>query len=177
MTQKRSRIALITRAMDVVFGLKTGTHGESGWGQGQYLNKARLTVCLNAALFTAERDLFIGDTGGTDNGVPVDKNYSGPLRTQEGIDTQRLLAETILEMYPDTEIDPSTDPLRLTPDAAHAVIVSFNDGGADAESMEAVFRKTEDKAFAKWLDDHPTFGTASDIDQSFVDYALGGNAS
>jgi hypothetical protein len=164
----RSRIALIHRAMDVVFGDTRGSHGESGWAQGVWTKRTghgKVTVCLNSALFAAERDVYGLDTGGAGDGnVPV---------TDEGKDTQQLLADTIVEMYPDHFTDG-------VPDAQFAII-KFNDeiAGSDdkkaADEMEAVLRKCENKAYDKWLEDHPQMGGTPD--QSFIDYALEGNVS
>lgn len=158
----RSRIALLQRAMDVVFGDTIGSQTESGWAQGTWRKQTRskVHVCLNSALHAAERDLFIGDSDiGPENG----------MRTQEGIETQELLAETILEMYPDMDLSDGQTP--------QSVIIAFNDNHADVDSMDAVLRKTEDKAFAKWLEQNPTWKKSSQVSQSFIDYAMEGNAS
>lgn len=170
----RSRIALLHRAMDVVFGDTTGSHNESGWVQGVWTKKThrnKVTVCLNSALYVAERDVFGLDgpaAGGSDG-----ESATIP-HTDEGRETQELLAETIVEMYPD-KFDEGTPEAQF-------VIIKFNDdiaGQGDAsaaDDMERVLRKCEDKAFSRWLEDHPDFDPNAPS-QAFIDYAVEGGVS
>jgi hypothetical protein len=175
----RSRIALLQRTMDVVFGDTKGTHSESGWARGTWVKhvgagKARkVNVCLNSALFVAERDVYGLGTGaaGGDDGETATVPH-----TDEGLETQALLAETIIEMYPAQFADE-------TPSAPQFVIIKFNDdiaGSGDtsaADDMEAVLLKVEDKAYSKWLEDHPDFDPMNGPAQSFIDYAVEGGVS
>jgi hypothetical protein len=153
--------------MDVVFGDTTGSHGESGWVQGLWTRKTgtKVNVCLNSALQVAERDLFLG------GGSAIDGDEGVKLTTAEAVDTQALLAETIREMYPDMEVSSNQQ-----------TIITFNDAiAADGETraseqMEAVLRKCEDKAWDKWLEDHPEFDPQAPS-QAFIDYAVEGGVS
>jgi hypothetical protein len=159
--------------MDVVFGDTTGSHNESGWAQGSWTGSKnrKVTVCLNSALFVAERDVFglgSGPAGGDDGGD------ARTPQSEEGIQTQELLAETIKEMYPNTDWEGV---------GAQFVIIKFNDEiAADGETsaadqMETVLRKCEDKAWDKWLEDHPGFDPATGPSQAFIDYAVEGSVS
>src|SRR6185503_21360767 len=101
----RSRIALLSRMKDVLLGKAELAKGEQGWTKDTYYRDRgkHPTMCLNGALALTEYDLF---------DVKLDPDVYGgasPDRddiacreelTREGEDAKRLLAETIVEMYP-----------------------------------------------------------------------------
>lgn len=162
--EERSRIALLSRAGAIVFGDRQGARGETGWGQGAYFS-ADHTVCLNAALFVAEREVFAYSEEEVEE---YNGGYGSGMHTKEGAETQLLLAQTIAEMYPEVI---GIAPERITSGSvAHHIIVEFNDGMATAEAIQDVLWKCEQKALDKWLEDHPTVMTDDATSQAFVDF-------
>lgn len=153
MHEERSRVALITRAKDIAFGIEPGTLGESGWVKHEYAavaSRGTVVVCMNGALYAAERDLW----GGAEH-----DDYSSFLQTEEGRDAKRLLAETIHEQFPELWKEASGHCVAFNPEReAHTqqLIIAFNDRDeTDEEAMRAVFLKAEDRAWSLWLEEHP----------------------
>lgn len=186
---RRSRLALFEQTRDVVFGVGEGTRGERGLLVGGYSNHRgdRVSVCLNSALYAAERDLFVGDQMPA-NKVADKEGPTGGMRTREGEDTQRELALAILDLHPTLGKVPPPgesveDVLRSNPRMAHHVIVSFNDSvlgqqthAAAADLMAEALAQCEKRIFENWVADHPDFqrgaGRYEYDKRSFVDFAV-----
>lgn len=160
-----SRYQLWQATRDLMQGRRRDVEGrEHGWVAGDWHEDDVVTSkpreCLNGAIALAEWQVNL-------HAVPRASNTYREAMTADGKELKRVLAETIVEQYPNYPgksvpnvicVCGCAQNLRVVYDAD--VIAWFNDvivGGDDAGGqgkMDAILDKVEGKLFESWWDDH-----------------------